>query len=284
MKNSFIFLIMISALFSLNAKKGIIVASFGTSYQETRVKTIEACEKKIAQAFPEYEVRRVFTSNMVRKIIKKKENIEIDSLDQALQKMKNEGFSEIIIQPLHILNGEEYHVKILQPAAQYKQDFQSLSIGRPILSSIHDYDRVINAITAQLPKQKKKTAVLFMGHGTHHPANSAYSCLQLKYNQSFTNVYIGTVEGYPLLDDIIGQLKKAKIKEVYLYPFMVVAGDHASNDMAGDEEDSWKSILQAKGFQVKTVLQGLGENPLIQDMYVENIQDCINGHPQGNHE
>ncbi|MFZ7102291.1 MAG: sirohydrochlorin cobaltochelatase [Peptococcaceae bacterium] len=267
-------------------KKGILVASFGTSYAETRKVTIEACEDKIRDSFPEYEVRRAFTSSIIRKIMQERDHIQVDSVEEALTKMKQAGFTEVIVQPLHIIPGVEYN-EVLDMVAGFKDDFASLVVGRPILTTIEDYDKAVAALKTQIQEpwlDDETEAVVFMGHGTHHPANASYACLQLKIWQSMPNVFIGTVEGYPALDDIIPLLKEKGIKRISLMPYMVVAGDHAQNDMAGDEEDSWKSILKEEGFYVNTYLQGLGENAAYQQMYVDNIQDCIAGHPLGQHE
>lgn len=262
-------------------KKVIVVASFGTTHEDTRKKTIEACEKKIAESYPDYEVRRVFTSNMIRKILKKRENMEVDSLQECLDKLLNEGFGHVIIQPLHIISGEEYHVKILQVAAAYKESYKSITVGRPILSTIDDYGRTVEALKLQIPVQKQGEAVIMMGHGTYHPANASYSCLQLMLESHIPSVYIGCVEGFPTLDDILPKLEAQKITRVTLMPFMVVAGTHAKDDMAGDEPESWKSILEKKGYTVEVILKGLGENEGIRNMYVENVQDCIDGNPRG---
>lgn len=265
-------------------KKGILVVSFGTSYADTCKVTIEACENKIDASFSDYEVRRAFTSNIIRKKLKERDKIEIDSFEEALTKMKDNGFTEVIVQPLHIIPGEEYNEKILEPAAQFKDSFKKLVIGRPILTNIEDYKIAAEALKTQMPELKKDQAVVFMGHGTPHPANACYSCLQLVLNETYTNVFVGTVEGYPALDNIIPKLKEAGIKEVTLMPYMLVAGDHANNDMAGDEEDSWKTILKKEGFTVKTHIHGLGENPEYQDIYVQHVQDCIDGNPMGANE
>ncbi len=262
-------------------KKGILVVSFGTSYAKTRKITIEACEKRIARSFPEYQVRRAFTSKIIRRILKKRDNIKVYSTEEALEKMYADGFAVVIVQPLHILPGEEYHEKILRQAAPFKGAFKKLVVGRPILSNMNDFDNAVKALKYQLPKLKSKEAVILMGHGTHHPANAAYGLLQQKLAKQVRNVYIGTVEGYPTLKTIIPKLKKKKIKKVILMPYMVVAGDHAQNDMAGNEADSWKSILRKQGFKVKVYLKGLGENPKYQDIYIQNVKDCIQGHPMG---
>ncbi len=256
-------------------KKGILVASFGTSHEDTRKVTIEACENKISEVFPEYEVRRAFTSNIVRKILKEKNNMDIDDVEGALIKMKNDGFSEIVVQSLHVIPGEEYQEKILKITDKFKNSFKKIDVGRPILNDIADYEIAAKALKEQIQELKKEQAVILMGHGTHHPANACYSCLQTILDEQIQNIYIGTVEGYPELDDIIPKLKAKNIKEVTLMPYMIVAGDHAKNDMAGDEDDSWKTILEKEGFKVCCHLHGLGENSAYQNIFVEHLRDAI---------
>lgn len=263
-----------------NDKKGILVVSFGTSYADTRKVTIEACEKKIDESFPEYEVRRAFTSNIIIKKLKERDNIEIDNPEEALSKMKEEGFNEVIVQPLHIMPGIEYE-EVLDAVNKFEDSFEKITVGRPILYGIEDYKVAVEALKHQLPKLNKDQAVVVMGHGTSHPANACYSCLQSVIDDEGLNVFVGTVEGYPEIENVIAKLKKNKIKEVTLMPYMVVAGDHASNDMAGDEEDSWKNILKKEGFVVNVYLHGLGENVGYQDIYVQRVQDCIDGNPLG---
>lgn len=262
-------------------RKGILAVSFGTTYREVCQKTIEACERKLTQSFPGYEIRRAFTSNMIRKILRERDGLAVDDTAQALERMLADGFNQVILQPLHIIPGEEYHEKVLKPAAPYRERFQQLVIGRPILTTLADYREAIDALRSQLPSLRENEAVVLMGHGSAHPANACYSCLQLMFYDTLANVYIGTVEGYPILENIIPRLKEKGIRVVNLMPYMLVAGDHALNDMAGDEEDSWKNILEREGFTVRVSLQGLGENSAYQDIYVRRVWDCIHGNPQG---
>ena len=265
---------------NVNGKKGILVVSFGTSFPETRKVTIEACEERIADAFPDYEVRRAFTSHIIIKILKE-EGLHIDRPGEALRKMHDDGFSEVIVQPLHVMAGEEFHEKILKNVARFEGAFETLEVGRPLLIYAEDYDETIEAVESQLPSMGRGEAVVFMGHGTHHPANATYSMLQLKLTAAGLPVYVGTVEGFPTLDEILPALKAASVRKVTLMPFMIVAGDHASNDMAGDEEGSWKSILRKEGFDVEIYLHGLGENQAIQDIYVQHVRDAMEGHEHG---
>jgi len=262
------------------AKNAILVVSFGTSYADTRQATIEACEQKIATTFPEYTVRRAFTSSMIIKILKERDNLLVDTPEEALQKLQQEGVTDVIVQPLHLITGEEFH-EIVRVVSQYASAFGNLRLGRPLLYSVEDYVAVIEAIKKQLPPLQPNEAVVFMGHGTAHPANSAYGCLQYMFQeQGLTNVFMGTVEGYPEFEQVLKQLQAHKIQKVTLMPFMLVAGDHAQNDMAGDQADSWKTMLKKEGFSVDVYLHGLGENPAIQDIYVQHVKIAIEEQPQ----
>lgn len=264
-----------------SGKKGILVVSFGTSYPDARKLCIESTENKVKESFSDYEVRRAFTSNIIIKKLKERDNMDIDTVELALEKMKKDGFSEVVVQPLHIMPGEEYDevVEMVQKYAANKS-FEKLIVGRPVLYREEDYRIAIEALKGQLPELKNDEAVILMGHGSPHPANSSYSELQfMLQEEGYKNVYVGTVEGFPLLDNIIPKLKEKEIKKVKLMPFMLVAGDHAQNDMAGDEDDSWKSILKKNSFEVEIYLHGLGENNDIQNIYIQHIKDSINGNP-----
>ncbi|WP_099192754.1 sirohydrochlorin cobaltochelatase [Tepidibacter mesophilus] len=255
-------------------KKAVLVMSFGTSYADTRKVTIEATEQKIDKAFPNYEMRRAFTSNMIIKKLKERDNIEVDNPSQALEKLKQDGFSEVIVQPLHVMNGFEYD-DLAKVVSQYEGIFDKIKMGTPLLTSIQDYKDLVEALKTQIEEPKHNEVVVFMGHGTHHYSNSTYACLDYMLEDMGVNAYVGTVEGYPEIDSVIKKLKKNNIEKVILMPLMLVAGDHANNDMAGDEEDSWKSILKKEGFVVETYLHGLGENKKVQDMYVNHAKEAM---------
>ena len=256
--------------------KAILVVSFGTSYHETRKLTIEACEQAIADKFSDYELRRAFTSNMIIKKMKERDKIYVDTPIEALKKLKEEGFSEVIIQPLHIIPGSEYH-DLYMEARNYKDYFEKLIIGKPLLYDVKDYIEVARGLESQLPSLKEKEAVVFMGHGTEHPANSAYANLDYVFKDlGMNNVHMATVEGYPELENVIRKLKANNSEKVALMPFMLVAGDHAQNDMASDDKDSWKSILKEEGFEVETYLHGIGENKEMQKLYIGKVNELIN--------
>ncbi len=272
-------------------KKAIVVVSFGTSYPETLKLNIESIENRIRAAFPDYEVRRAFTSRTVIKRLAERDGVQIDNEVQALERLQAEGYQEVYIQPLHIVPGAEYD-KVKELVGHYaharEQVFEKIRLGRPLLYCMgqdgqpDDYEIAIKALASQLPEADPASAAVLMGHGGIHPANAAYGVFQLKLEDAgLTNVYIYTVEGFPSLQRIICKLKQKQVRNVTLMPFLLVAGDHATNDMAGDEEDSAKSQLLQAGFEVDVHFRGLGENTAIQDIYVAHLKAAIAHLPQG---
>ena len=256
--------------------KAILVVSFGTSYNESRDATIGAVEAAITAAFPDYEVRRAFTSQIIIDILAERENLEIDNVDQAMVRLIDDGVKELIVQPTHLMSGFEYDDVVAEVNA-YKDQFDKIIIGEPLLTSDSDFAGVIDVITSETASfSNDETAIVFMGHGTEHDSNHVYSDLQAKLkNAGFPNYFIGTVEAEPTLEDVIAAVENGGYSKVVMQPLMVVAGDHANNDMAGDEEDSWKTIFEGEGFGVESVLKGLGEFPGIHKIYIQHIQDAI---------
>ncbi|MDD4601095.1 MAG: sirohydrochlorin cobaltochelatase [Negativicutes bacterium] len=272
-----------SAAPAVKEKKAILVVSFGTTFPETRKLTIESVENKIQAAFPDYEVRRAFTSRIIIKRLSERDGIQVNTERQALERLKAEGYKEVIVQPLHIEAGAEYE-KVRSIVSSYEQSkaFDKIALGRPMLYYMgqeekpDDYATAIKAVQTQFPELGRREAVVFMGHGGTHPSNAAYAVLQMKMvDAGLDNVFVYTVEGYPTFERVIDILKVNKIKKVTLMPFMLVAGDHANNDMAGDEDDSAKAQLLKAGFKVDTYIHGLGENSAVQDIYVQHVKDTI---------
>jgi len=259
-------------------KKAILVTSFGTSYADTRALTIEAIEAKYAELYPDYEVVRAFTAQIIIDVLDERDGIDVMNVEEAFQYLKDNKFSDVIVQPTLVMNGAEYDDMVAVVEAE-KENFVSLKVGAPLLTHVADYQNLVVALEDEVKAATTADdeAVVFMGHGTHHFANSTYAALEYFFHDAgLDNVFIGTVEGYPELDDVIERLNENGIKKVTLYPLMLVAGDHASNDMAGDEEDSWKTVLKKEGFEVKTVLRGLGEDEMIQEIYVEHTEAAMN--------
>ena len=260
---------------TVQVKKAILVVSFGTSYADTRKATIEAVEQQVAETFADYDMRRAFTSHIIRKILKERDGIEVKDPKQALTALKEEGFSEVIVQPLHVIPGEEFH-DVVKTVHAFQDDFERIVIGLPLLATTDDLLMTAAALKTQMPELQEHEALVFMGHGTHHPANAMYGALERVFEEmEMANVLIGTVEGFPTLEQVIKKLNASKIEKVTLMPLMFVAGDHAQNDMAGDEDDSWKAVLLQAGFFVETYLRGMGENPAIQSIYLQHIKDAI---------
>ena len=243
-------------------KPVILVVSFGTSYNDSRAKTIGAIEKAVAAANPGYEIRRAFTSQIIINVVAKRDGEKIDNVTEAMDRLVADGVRELIVQPTQVMNGFEYDDAIAE-IKPYESRFKSVKYGKPLLSSAEDYKALIAAITAETKSfDDGATAMVFMGHGSEHAANGAYAKLgsELK-TAGYTRYLVGTVEAKPDLDDVLAEAKSLGVKRVVLSPLMIVAGDHANNDMAGDEDDSWKSVFEANGFTVAVNLQGLGEQP-----------------------
>lgn len=260
-------------------KKAILVVSFGTSYLDTLEKTIEKAEKQIRDTFSEYDIYRAFTSHKIIKKLQEKYEIFIDIPEEMLEKLYESGYEEIIIQPLHMIPGEEF-IYINKISEVFKEKFKVLKVGRPIFyyqgieELPQDYSLFIEA-TKEL--YEENNAVVLMGHGTAHPANSVYGCLQAVFeDEGYENVFVTTVEGYPNFENVISRVKRKNIREVTLAPLMVVAGDHARNDMASDDKESLKSMLEAEGIKVNVYMKGLGENERFNKLYINRIDDLIN--------
>ena len=254
----------------------LLVVSFGTSFNDNRRETIGAIEKSMQTAFPDYSVRRGFTSQIIIDHVKSRDNVSIDNVKQALDRAVENGVKTLVIQPTHLMDGLEYH-ELVDEVAQYSDAFENLAIGKPLLTSEADFQAVEQAITeATAEYDDGKTAICFMGHGTEAASNAVYETLQDQLTQSgHENYYIGTVEAEPSLDTVLSAVQKGTYERVILVPLMIVAGDHANNDMAGEEADSWKSTFEAAGYQVECLLNGLGELESIQKILVEHAQDAI---------
>ncbi len=254
----------------------LLVLSFGTSYNDSRRLTIGAIEDQLEKSFPDYSVRRGFTANIVIDHVEKRDGEKIDDINESLKRAVDNGVKNLVVQPTHLMNGLEYD-ELKGDIAQYSDAFDKVAIGQPLLSSDEDFSRVENAIVDWTKDYDDgETAIVFMGHGTSADSNAVYQKMQdLLTKDGHTNYFVGTVEATPSLDDVMAAVKKGGYKRVVLEPLMVVAGDHANNDMAGDDKDSWKSQFEAAGYQVECLLRGLGENETIRQIYVEHAQAAI---------
>ena len=254
-------------------KKAILAVSFGTSYPDTLLKTIAATEQALAEAFPDWEVRRAFTSGMIIRKLKERDGVEIENVSQAMHRLEQEGYTHVAVQSTHVMHGEEYE-KMLSQLEPYRLRMQ-ISVGMPLLHSEGDYTSVAQALLNWLPPLDADEALVLMGHGTTHFANSAYAQMEHMLQGLCDRVYLATVEGYPTLDSVERQLaKRTEIRRLMLAPFMLVAGDHARNDMSADE-DSWAAQLKKAGYPVRCILQGLGECPAIRGLFVEHCRQAV---------
>lgn len=254
----------------------LLVVSFGTSYNDSRRLTIGAIENDLETAFPDYSVRRGFTANIIIDHVQKRDGILIDDVDAALNRAVDNGVKNLIVQPTHLMDGLEYQ-ELVDKVAEYSDAFDKVAFGKPLLMSDDDFARVEKAITEWTGEYDDgETAICFMGHGTEADSNEIYQKMQDKLTaDGYENYFVGTVEATPSLDDVLAAVKAGNYKRVVLQPLMVVAGDHANNDMAGDEEDSWKTTFENAGYEVECVLHGLGENEAIRQIYIDHAQEAI---------
>jgi sirohydrochlorin cobaltochelatase len=258
-------------------KIGILLVAFGSSEASAQV-SFENIDRKVKKTFPGIPVRWAFTSHIIRKKLAKQGKV-LDSPEVAIAKMADEKFTHVAVQSLHSIGGAEYN-DLLKVVRGFKsmEEFQQIVVGYPLMSSQKDMERVVEAILGTIPKNRKKNeAVVLMGHGTHHPANAFYAALMFQLQLKDPYVFVGTVEGYPEIGLIQDLLLKKKVKKAYLLPFMSVAGDHAKNDMAGDEEDSWKSILTKAGIKCVPILKGTAEYDSFVDIWVSHLKGPL-GH------
>ena len=276
----------------------LLVVSFGTSFNDSRAEDIGGVEKALQAAYPDWSVRRAFTAQIIINHVQARDDEKIDNVDQALERAVSNGVKKLIIQPTHLMHGAEYD-ELSEAVASYSDKFESVSIAEPLLGEVGSADDSINsdkeavakAVTAEAVKtagyesldaaKEDGTAFVFMGHGTSHTAKISYSQMQNQMNAlGYDNVFIGTVEGEPedtACEAVIEKIQEAGYKKVVLRPLMVVAGDHANNDMAGDDDDSWKSQFEASGVfdSIETQIAGLGQIPVIQDLYVSHTHAAM---------
>lgn len=258
-------------------KPAILVVSFGTSFNDSRHITIGAIESAIREKFPDYDVRRAFTSQIIIDKLKERDGVVIDNVEEALDRLVADKVQEIVVQPTHLMNGYEYD-DLAKALESYKDKFKKVALGEPLLSSDDDYYKVIAALASVSERYDDgKTALVFMGHGTEAESNKVYSTLQDKLTaEGKKNYFIGTVEATPSIEDVLKGVKAAGLKKAVLRPLMVVAGDHANNDMADLEDpESWASQLTAAGIEVECVLEGLGQIVEIDDLYAAHAADAI---------
>jgi sirohydrochlorin cobaltochelatase len=253
-------------------KVGILLVAFGSSEESAQI-SFENIDKQVKAAYPDIPVRWAYTSHIIRAKLAKQGKL-LDSPEAALAKMQDENFTHVVVQSLHTIGGEEYHdLRRIVAGFKIMGRFQKIILGYPLLGTQEDMERTVASIMKTIPKEREKNeAVVLMGHGTPHPSNAFYAALMFQLQLKDPNIFVGTVEGYPDVDLIKELMLKKKIKKAYLIPFMSVAGDHAKNDMAGDEDDSWKSIFTKAGIACVPVLKGTAEYDDFVAIWVDHIR------------
>lgn len=261
---------------SKETKKAILAVSFGTSHNDTRKITIDAIEQDMQAAFPDYALYRAWTSKMIIKKVNARDGVHICNVKEAMEKMLQDGITDVLVQPTHVINGIENDL-MKEDALAFQEQFHSISFGDPLLTSEQDNLAVIDAITSEFKTLTKDEVLVLMGHGTTHYANAIYAALDYTFkDKGYSNIFLGTVEAYPTMESLLKMVHAYQPKKVVLAPFMIVAGDHAKNDMASDEPDSWYSQFKAAGYDVEPVLKGLGEYTGIRKLFIEHLKtiDC----------
>jgi sirohydrochlorin cobaltochelatase len=258
-------------------KRAILLAAFGTSDPTGRA-SLEKVDRRAREVFPGMEIRWAYTSGRVRAKLAG-QGILLDSPEMALAKLMSDGYTEVALLPLHVIPGREFHdvsrnSRLFEGMAG---GIRKMAVGLPLLSSRDDMQRVAKALLKDFAEDRKKVdAVLFMGHGTgSHPSDAVYLAMHQVLNSLDPGAHLATVDGFRGLDAVIPVLKDNKAGKVLLVPFMLVAGDHARNDMAGDEPDSWKSILKEQGIEANAILKGLGENPEVMDIWLDHLKTAL---------
>lgn len=255
-------------------KRGILAVSFGTSHNDTCAKTIDVIENEMREAYPDCPVYRAWTSGMIRKKLEMRDGVHIFSVKEALEQMKKDGITEAVVQPTHVLNGIENDL-MLKAVEEAKDLFEKTAVGDALLTTQKDCEELVKVL-AQEWKLKDNEMVVFMGHGTEHYSDFVYAALNYQFQiKDHVHMAMGTVEGFPTIADMVDAVKRQAPEKVFLAPFMIVAGDHANNDLAGDDEESWKRIFEKEGYEVQCVLKGLGEYPGVRAIFREHLGRAI---------
>ena len=254
----------------------LLVVSFGTSYNDSRRLTIGAIESDLEAAFPDWSVRRAFTSQIIIDHVKERDGEAIDNVHDALERAADNGVKTLVVQPTHLMHGIEYN-DLKNELAEYADAFDRVVLAEPLLNTDRDFDTVAEAVAAATAEYDDgDTAICFMGHGTEAESNAVYSKMQTVLKEAgCEHYYIGTVEAEPSVEEVLEMVQNGSYKRVVLRPLMIVAGDHANNDMAGDEDDSWKSVFTAAGYEVECVVEGLGQLPAIRELIVEHTREAM---------
>lgn len=253
-------------------KKGILIVSFGTSYADTRHAAIDAIESTIKTAYPDIPVYCAWTSKMIIRKLFITTGEKILTVREALEQMASDGVTDVYIQPTHVTNGIE-NDRMKEDAMTFQDSFANITFGNPLITTTEDMQNIVQIITDSFRDLPDDEALILMGHGSEHHANTVYAALDYMFKEmGYTHIHVGTVESYPTFENTLKLLEKQNTRHVHLAPLMIVAGDHANNDMAGDEKDSWMNMLKSAGYEVICHLKGLGEYPAIRKMFLAHLE------------
>lgn len=251
-------------------KKAILIISFGTSCNSARENTVDAIEKKIQITYTDYTITKAFTSQMIINKLKQRDGFEIDNIKEAMDKFVKEGIDTVICQPTHIIHGHEYE-KIITAITPFKDKIKNIYIGKPLLSSSKDYEKIVNVIVEENAAIIKNDILLLVGHGSKHFADASYAALDYRFKaMGYKNIFVGTIEGYPDKNTVLNTLALNSLKTIYVAPFMIVFGEHAKHDIFGIEANTWKTEIEKLGFFVHSIEKGLGEYLSVQKIFVEH--------------
>lgn len=259
----------------MNEQEGILLVSFGTTYADSRQKTIDKMLEDVIDAFPNHRIYQAWSSKMILNVLRERDNLHIPSIEEAMIQICQDSITTLTVQPTHLINGLENDLMKDTITSMAPADL-AVHFGAPLLTTTKDHRQVLATVMEMFSDIPKEDALVFMGHGTNHYVNSVYAALDYTLkDMGYSHVFMGTVEAYPDLDTLIRQMGIVQPKRVHLAPFMLVAGDHANNDMAGCEENSWKSRFEEAGYEVICHLKGLGEYPEIRRIYLEHLNKAI---------
>lgn len=256
-------------------KTALLVTTFGTSYYDTAEKNILALEKSLSQAFPDYRFYRAYTSGRIRKKLWERDQIKVDSVQEALDQMLADGCDSVLVQPGFFVSGLEFH-RLKLALEAYRDRFSWIKLGLPLLAPQINLAELLPALKPDLDKSSEDRALVYMGHGTQLANDHVYQDLTKVFREAgYEHAYIATVEGKDGLDQVITKLRAHNYKEIHLLPLMLVAGDHARNDMIGETPESWRNLLSQHGWQVSYELRGLGELPAIREIFVQRARAAV---------
>ena len=256
----------------MSQKKAILLVSFGTSYLESKAKTIDRIFTDVTEHFPDHDIYEAWTSKMILNILRKRDNLSSPSVEEAMETIVADGVQKLTVQPTHLINGLENDIMI-HTILERAMDFIEVTFCDPLLTTTEDHRKVLNCLMAEYQSLSHEEALVLMGHGTAHHANSVYAALDYMLKDlDYPNIFLGTVEAYPSFQTLLRQIQKTSVKRIHLLPFMLTAGDHANKDMAGNQKDSWKSQFEAAGYPVICHIKGLGEYEGIRNIYLEHLQ------------